>query len=237
MQRESIVDNSYQPLVSVIIRSIDRPELKDALRSVARQIYPNIEVVLVNAKGPGHIDYGAWCGSFPLHIISVGSSLHRSKAANLGLEYAKGDMVVFLDDDDWFLPHHLQSLVQVLLNNDGVLAAYSSVECVQQNKDGTCEQVFVFNQPFDRTKLFIENYIPIHAILFRRMLIDEGCRFDESLDVYEDWDFWIQLARKTDFVFINSIGAVYRVGAESGFGITGDNVSVKRGLSAFFNNF
>ena len=44
------------PLVSVIIRSIDRSTLAEALDSVASQNYPNIEVILVNAKGADHQD-------------------------------------------------------------------------------------------------------------------------------------------------------------------------------------
>ena len=45
-----VLDSSDMPLVSIIIRSMDRPTLSDALDSVALQTYPNIEVVLVNAK-------------------------------------------------------------------------------------------------------------------------------------------------------------------------------------------
>ena len=50
------------PLVSVLIRSIDRATLQQALDSVALQTYPNIEVVVVAAK-PGHGALPPRCGS------------------------------------------------------------------------------------------------------------------------------------------------------------------------------
>jgi glycosyltransferase involved in cell wall biosynthesis len=46
------------PLVSVIVRSMDRTMLQDALGSVALQTYANVEVVVVNATGNPHSALG-----------------------------------------------------------------------------------------------------------------------------------------------------------------------------------
>ena len=40
-------------LVSILCRSMNRPELGQALRSVEQQTYPHIEIVLVDASGKG----------------------------------------------------------------------------------------------------------------------------------------------------------------------------------------
>ncbi|MDZ7762774.1 MAG: glycosyltransferase [Desulfovermiculus sp.] len=229
-------DNNY-PLVSVIIRSMDRAELADALKSVAEQTYPHIEAVLVNAKGEEHSEQGTQCGHFPLRIVDAGRPLPRSKAANMGLEHAHGEYLIFLDDDDWFLDHHVQALAQALTNNQDIGAAYAMVQCVRQTTDGLWEQEYLFNQPFDRTRLFVENYIPMHSCLFRSKLLQTGCCFDENLDTYEDWDFWIQLARETVFYFLDQIGAMYRIGSESGFGMAGQDDHVDQALRIFFHKW
>jgi hypothetical protein len=39
---------------------------------------------------------------------------------------------------------------------------------------------------------------------------DAGCRFDERLTVFEDWDFWLQLAEMTDFLHLDQVSATYR---------------------------
>ena len=60
-----------------------------------------------------------------------------------------------------------------------------------------------------------DNYIPIHAILFDSALLEHGCRFDEAFDIYEDWDFWLQLSQHTRFRHVDEITAYYREGGDS----------------------
>ena len=87
-------------LVSVLVRSMDRASLPEALASVAAQSYDSIEVVLINAKKGEHSNVGTWCGRFPLRLINSEVGLTRVAAANTGLEHAQGTYLMFLDDDD-----------------------------------------------------------------------------------------------------------------------------------------
>jgi len=199
------------PLVSVIIRSMDRPTLTDALDSIALQTYSNIEVVLVNAKGSEHREIEPWCGRFPVRMIGTGERLARSRAANVGLGTARGDYLIFLDDDDWFLPDHIAGLVSVLSNTTVFLAAYSGVKCTDSQRNLLEEN---FGSPYNAVRLLAGNYIPIHAVLFSRELCIRGCHFDEQFDLYEDWDFWIQVASHTDFLFVDKYSACYRKSAD-----------------------
>ena len=52
-------------------------------------------------------------------------------------------------------------------------------------------------------------------MLFARELLDQGCRFDENFDIFEDWDFWLQLSQHTDFHHIDKCTAFYRSGGTS----------------------
>ncbi len=233
-----MIVNNELPLVSVIIRSIDRPELQTALDSIAGQTYSRIEIILVNARGAEHRSVDERCGEHPVRMIGGGGPLHRSAAANLGLEAAAGDFLIFLDDDDWFLPDHIENLVAALQANPAAGGAYSAVECIRLDADGNREFVKNFDQPYDRVRLLIENYIPIHALLFRRALLTHGCRFGEEFDVYEDWDFWLQLSGYADFVFVNHISAVYRIiGDERGFGVNASEKAKNEGLSVLFRKW
>jgi glycosyltransferase involved in cell wall biosynthesis len=93
-----------QPLVSVIVRTIGRKELNEALDSIAQQAYPHVEVIVVNAKGKDDLGLEESCGRFTLRIVSKDHSLPRSEAANLGLDSAQGKYLIFLDEDDLFYP-------------------------------------------------------------------------------------------------------------------------------------
>lgn len=202
------------PLVSVIVRSMDRPTLADALASIALQTWPNIEVLVVAASGT-HRPLAARCGRFPLRLVGDGQPLHRCHAANLGLQAARGEALIFLDDDDLFLPHHIAALVGCLRAHPGAIAAYAAIRC----EDPQGAPVGHFGEDYARDKLLIRNFMPIHAVLFRRTAVDRGAAFDPALDYCEDWDFWIQLSAMGDFVFVPEVGAIYRIGAGSGFGV------------------
>lgn len=210
------------PLTSVIVRSMGRPELDIALNSIAQQTYPNIEVILVDVKGQNHPLLSEGHLRLPLHFFSVDKALGRSEAANLGMSHARGEFLIFLDDDDYFAPHHIAKLIETLMQNPDTHAAYAGVAVV----DATGTRVIgTINEPFHRLQLLQKNYIPIHAVLFKRWLIEKGCRFDEQMMVYEDWDFWIQLSMHTQFIHLTTIGAYYRSLATSsgaGAGVNAD---------------
>lgn len=198
-------------LVSIICRTLGRPELQQALQSIASQNYPNIEIVLVDAAGDNSLDSTA-AGDRPLELITTGAALSRSQAANAGLAAANGKYIQFLDDDDWIDSSHVSQLVSALESSGEIGAAYSSTQKTNAAGDSLG---YVFREAFDPILLMRDNYIPIHAVLFESALLENGCRFDGAFDIYEDWDFWLQLSQHTMFQHIDSITAFYREGGDS----------------------
>jgi len=196
------------PLVSILIRSMDRNSLSRTLDSVAIQTYSNIEVLVINAIGIGHQSLPSLCGHFPLRFIDGKSPRARSLAANVGLENAQGKYTLLLDDDDIIYPDHIEKLVRHLEKDARSLAAYTGISAV----DHAGKEIHLFALVAPSARLLISNYIPIHAVLFNRLLFSEyGCRFDLAFDTYEDWDFWLQVGQYTEFDFVPGISALYVV--------------------------
>lgn len=50
---------------------------------------------------------------------------YGARARNRGLEAASGDLIAYLDDDNAFQPHHIQTLAAALINNPDRDFAYS----------------------------------------------------------------------------------------------------------------
>lgn len=203
-------------LVSIIMRSMDRPSLAEALASVALQTHDQIEIIVVNAKGGLHRDLDAHCGRFPLRIVNQGGApLPRPQAANAGLDAARGQYLAFLDDDDALDPDHVSHLVAAIQAETEACVVYAGVRCVDRS-DPQQQVSRIFGEPLQCTaQLLAGNFIPIHAPLFPARL-RQYARYDETLATYEDWDFWLQLAQHARFVYTHRVTATYFTGGTSG---------------------
>jgi DNA repair exonuclease SbcCD ATPase subunit len=90
-------------------------------------------------------------------------------------------------------------------------AVYAATRAVLAGEDEQEREIKVYSVPFDRDHLLYSNYLPILSVLFSRSVIDAGVRFDESFDLFEDWDFWLQVSRQIPFTSIPDITCVYRL--------------------------
>ncbi len=204
------------PLVSVIVRTKDRPALlANALKSIAAQTYANLEIVLVNDGGQDVRDVvTALTGGIPVTYIAHDNRKGRAAAANTGLKAAKGLYLNFLDDDDVFLPDHVETLVSYLnTSNDKV--AYSNVLNVYftgsvDRPEHRLKEELIFNLDFDPEILLFQNYIPLMSVLFSRDVLSKVEGFCEEMDLFENWDFWIRVSRHFRFHHIDKITAEYR---------------------------
>lgn len=209
-------------IVSILVRTRDRAGLlREALASVAAQTQVGIELLVVNDGGQpvGDVVAEQARGAVVAHrYVDCMPGKGRSHAANRLLEMARGTYLMFLDDDDWWLPTHVARLVAALDAQPQKVAAYADVSCVRRDAAGEYVEVSRFESDYDALRLGYESFLPIHAVLFRRAVVEAGCRFDEALDAYEDWGFWLQVARLGEMCRVPGVSAVYRLDSGAGFG-------------------
>ena len=217
-----------------MIRSMQRAGLADALAAITHQTDAHLQVLVVNAAGGHHPDLGSLCGNFPLELVNQdGPALDRPRAANLALDRAKGDWLMFLDDDDLIDPDHIARLREALDREADVAAAYCGVRLV----DGTGQPTGVLDEPYDSSRLWLANYLPIHAVMFTRAALKGGARFDESFPIYEDWDFWRQLSLGQRFVHVPGVSATYRLMGNSGLSNQASAAVTHEGRARFYRKW
>jgi glycosyltransferase involved in cell wall biosynthesis len=206
-----------RPLVSVLIRTTGRDSLARAIDSVAHQALPGVELLVVNAGGRPIAPPVAPAG-LALRWLDPGRPLPRSEAANALLDAAQGNYLLFLDDDDWLLPGHLPRLAAALDEDPALAAAYGDVECVVAAGTARQRTTMVYDREFDAGALQLQNFLPIHAVLFRAAAAHAApaCRFAPELALFEDWDFWLQLAARGPFRRVPGLGAVYAIDDQDG---------------------
>lgn len=202
--------------ISVIIRTAGRPTLSTAIDSVMQQTWPAIEVVIVNIGSTdlSHLLATRW-PTLEFNLINI-CAAGRSAAANAGMEAATGEFFAFLDDDDYLYPAHLFQLANALQQIPDRMLAYGGIRIEIADSVQPGSAASLLDEPFSLERLRLQNYIPIHACLIRRQIIDQGIRFDTSLEKYEDWDFWLKIAEISPFLHSNGTVGVYKVGNASG---------------------
>ena len=88
-------------LVSVIIPTYKRPVfLRRTLEQVLRQTYPSFEVIVIDQDPEHPPDVRAYLTSIRARIRYVQTDLvSLTHARNLGMEMARGEVILYLDDD------------------------------------------------------------------------------------------------------------------------------------------
>ena len=110
--RRADLGAAAMPRFSVIIPTFRRPTmLREAVASVLAQTQTDLEVIVVD-------DAGGEVGELPadprVRVVERSVGGGPGAAINTGVGVARGDLLAFLDDDDWFDPRRLELAVRAL---------------------------------------------------------------------------------------------------------------------------
>ncbi len=214
LQKYEQIPNYLPPLVSVIIPTLNRPKkLANAIESVLNQIYQNFEIIVVNDGGVD-VEYIVKEKNTGNKILYINESSTHGPAytRNIGINWASGKYICYLDDDDVYYPDHLETLVNFLDNNNYDVAYSDAYRCVYSRSDDRQvlrKKEIVYSQKFDQNKILISNFIPLICLMHRRSCLDEVGMFDDELPVQEDWDLIIRLSQRYIIHHINKATCEY----------------------------
>lgn len=118
------------PLVSVIITTHNRPKLlRRALESVSCQDYHPIELIVVDDCSAPGVEEVVESASPGATYIRNNRRLHLSASRNLGTSASSGELIAFLDDDDYWAPGKIRRQVETYLQNcdSGLIYCWSYI--------------------------------------------------------------------------------------------------------------
>ena len=196
-------------LVSIITPSYNQGRfIEDALLSVKNQDYPNIEHIIVDG---GSIDntleiLRKYENEYNLRWISEPDE-GQSGAVNNGFRMAKGEIIGWVNSDDgYFDVSAISSVVKYFDKYKGADVIYGDVVRIDENN---LILYIIKIREFDYNYLIKTCFLEQPAIFFRRNVID-NFEIDVSLEIAMDYDFWLRIAKKHRFQYVNRIFAVDR---------------------------
>lgn len=206
---------SQHPLISILMATQNRADLllHRSIPSVIRQTYPNWELLIrgdgagrdtesvVRAFGDLRIRYK----NFPRRVYNdpveqwcVGGA----HALNDAIAEANGAYIAHLDDDDEFLPGHLETLVNRL--QAGPFDVVYGRAYYETNRGW-----LVFGEPFDAATLQQRNLMVHCAVMYDRARFGH-LRYDVEGTEPADWRLWKKMAASgARFEFCEDIVALH----------------------------
>ncbi|MCK1663443.1 glycosyltransferase [Bradyrhizobium sp. 151] len=195
---------STQPTTSVVIPTFRRPLLLErCLESVLRQTRQPDEVKVV-ASDPHErqavVEIVRQVGLPQADVISGSHGLLGGQARNLGWKSCTSEVVMFVDDDDYWddekifrhLSRHQETSAEVV---------YSGVTYVFDSSGKSFPRHAKPLGTNVKAALTSDGFCPptTSCVSVRRAALESVSGFDDSLQSYQDWDLWYRLADTCKF--------------------------------------
>jgi glycosyltransferase involved in cell wall biosynthesis len=187
--------------------------LPEALASVRGQDYPHVEHVVV--------DGGSTDGSVALLEGSDGvrwiSEPDRglSDAMNKGIAMATGDVIGWLNADDFYEPGTLTAVARAFAENPDAVWVTGRCRIVDGHGKEIRKAITAYKNLLLRNYSFrlylTQNFISAPATFVRKEAYDEAGPFDLRYRISMDYDLWLKLAKRRPPVILERELAAFRM--------------------------
>lgn len=220
------------PLISVIVPVYKvEPYLDKCISSTVNQTYRNLEIILVDDGSPDNCPAmcDAWAEKDSRIRVIHKTNGGLSDARNAAMAVATGELMAFVDSDDWIVPDMYEYLYQRLTEDNSDIAA-CGVQMVWEDKKlcrmltraGNC----VLNQEEAMRAIIEESWLkqPVWYKLYKTALVRDILF---PVEKYHEDVFWSYQAvgRAKKVSVSDHIGYYY---LQRGGSIMGEGYSLKR---------
>lgn len=208
-----------KPEVSVIIPAYNCGDfIAQAIESVQQQTLPNLEILVIDDGSTDNTQsrvqkLAAEDDRVRYYRIDNSGS---PRARNYGFDLAQGDYIAVLDADDLWPANKLEVQVEALKGKVNAIALGQvqrfSVDADGRHQPGKASQLPSQSGNYvDRLlSLDLEQMVNFNTLLAPRSIIVQDGRWDPAMVTAHDWENWIRLAQRYEFVHIDQVLQFYR---------------------------
>ena len=205
------------PLISVVLPVYNGEKtVRETIDSVLNQSFCDFELLAIDDGSTDRTSKILASISDPRFKVFTYPNAGLAASRNRGIDRATGEYLAFIDADDLWTASKLEKQLAALQENPEAAVAYSWTNCIDEwgnfLRPGS-HQTYNGNV-FDR--LLLCNILEHGSNpLVRREAIETVGKYDESLPAAQDWDFYLRLAAKYEFVCVREAQILYRLAFNS----------------------
>lgn len=185
------------------------PYLAKAIESVLAQTRTVDEIIIIDDCSTD--DSRAVSKRYPVAVLQTPVNSGHAAARNVGINAARGDLLAWLDADDYWDPRHVEVLDELLARFPEAAVAASRVRYFG-GREGLLWATPTLVEPTNVFwRAFAATVVSSNAVITRRAAVKAVNGFDETIRVAPDFDFWLRLSRHHLFVSTEEITSNYRV--------------------------
>ena len=200
-------------LVSIITPSYNQAKyLEQTILSVLNQDYPRIEyTVMDGASTDGSVDIIKKYAGKLTYWESV-KDKGQADAINKGFNRATGEIIAWLNSDDYYLPGAVSAAVKVFEENPDVVLVYGNMLAVDEN--GQTFNTLTYKQ-LTLEDLLCFQIIGQPAVFMRRSALQRTSGLDLTFHFLLDHLLWIKIAKQGKMLHVNQTWSAARYHAEA----------------------
>ncbi len=200
-------------LISIITPSFNQARyLEQTIQSVLGQDYPRIEYIVVDgASTDGSVEIIKKYESKLAYWVSEKDS-GQADAINKGLAKAKGEIVAWLNSDDYYLPGAVSAAVKTFDENPEIVLVYGNMLAVDEH--GKAFNTLKYRQ-LTLQDLLCFQIIGQPAVFFRREALEKSGMLDSTFHFLLDHQLWIRIAQHGKILHVPQTWAAARYHAEA----------------------
>jgi len=205
------------PTISVIIPVYNGEKtIKQTVESVLNQTFKDFELLIINdGSQDATLEIIQAINDERIQVFSYQNS-GVSASRNRALTKAKGEFISFIDADDLWTPNKLELQLKALQDNPQAAVAYSWSDWIDESGQflRSGGHITVNGKAYE--KLLLRDFIESGSNpLIRKQALDEVGYFEQSVTPAEDWDMWLRLAARYEFVTVEVPQILYRISPNS----------------------
>ena len=199
-------------LVSIITPSFNQAAyLEQTILSVLQQDHPRIEYIVIDGSSTDtSVDIIRKYESKLSYWVSE-KDHGQAEAINKGFARATGEIIAWLNSDDYYLSGAVSSAVRIFDENPDVVLAYGNMLAVDEH--GITFNMLNYKQ-LTLDDLLCFQIIGQPAVFMRRSAL-EDLKLDSTFHFLLDHYLWIQIARRRKILHVDQTWAAARYHAEA----------------------